>query len=109
MKTLHFLRANILLLAALLIAGVVMSFSRSQNNSDKAATVYYYVSEDMNPGDFANPAHWSTSNEDGVACGSEEIRPCKVHVPAGSSLAAVLSGKTNRQVLDISDGFKPNP
>lgn len=107
MKTLSFLKTNIMLATALLTVGITMSFKMAESNVD--ATVHYYVSEDMSEGAFRNTANWSTVNEDEVACGTVQIRPCKITVANGSSLSAVLGSKTNSQVLGISEGFKPNP
>lgn len=107
MKTIHFLRTHFLLAAALLTAGITLSFKMADDKN--AATVHYYVSEDMSEGAFRNTANWNTVNEDDVACGTVQIRPCKITVATGSSLSAVLGSKTNSQVLGISEGFKPNP
>ncbi len=96
-----------MLAAALLTAGVTMSFKMAEK--EMASTVHYYVSDDMSEGAFANPANWNTVNEDGVNCGTVEIRPCKVTVATGSTLSAKLGSKTNLEVLGISEGFKPNP
>lgn len=107
MKTLKFLQNNFLLAAALLTAGITMSFKLA--DTKPLATTHYYVSEDMSEGAFKNTANWNTVNSDGVNCGTLQIRPCKITVAAGSSLGAVLGSKTNSQVLGISEGFKPNP
>lgn len=108
MKHLQFIRTHFLLAVALLTAGITMSFKMAEDK-EAAATVHYYVSEDMSEGAFRNTANWNTVNEDGVSCGTLQIRPCKITVATGSSLSTVLGSKTNSQVLGISEGFKPNP
>lgn len=113
MKTIHFLRTHILLFAAMLVAGVMMSFGTDSGpkKSDKAAVVHYYVSNDMSAGAFRTAANWSTT-DNSVPCIEEEeenVRPCKITVQDGTSLSTVLAGKSNPQVLAISEGYKPEP
>lgn len=107
MGKIFFLRANILLIAAVLIIGIAMSFNVAKSKS--TATVHYYVSSSMSPGAFANTANWATANSNGECVTQRDERPCKITVPANSSLSAILSGKNNSQVLDISEGYKPEP
>lgn len=95
-------------MAALLTAGITMSFKMTEKPEVKAPTIYHYVSAEMDEGDFKEVANWSTVDDE-VACGSKRVRPCAVTVPENSTLAAVLGNKTNEEVLDISDGFKPRP
>ena len=108
MKTVKFLKIKFLLVAVLLTAGIAMSFKMIEKPEVKAPTIYHYVSDEMNEGDFKEVANWSTV-DDQVACGSKRVRPCAVSVPENSTLTAVLGNKTNEEVLDISDGFKPLP
>lgn len=107
MKTIHFLRANILLFSTVLTAGIAMSFNAAKSKS--TATVHYYVSSSMSPGAFANTSNWSTTNSNGECFTKRDERPCKITVPDNSSLSAVLAGKNNSQVLDISEGYKKEP
>lgn len=95
-----------MLAAALLTAGVTMSFKVAEK---KAATdiVYHYIGTDMNPGSFRNTANWSTTNNS-VGCVSEEPQlPCKITLPENVSLSSVLGSKDNSEVLAISEGYKP--
>lgn len=109
MKHLQFIRTHFLLAAALLIAGITMSFSGNKSDNKKAVTVHYYVSNDMSAGAFRNAANWSTTDNN-VPCSEEEnARPCKITVQDGTSLSSVLAGKSNPQVLAISEGYKPAP
>lgn len=109
MKTVHFLKINFLVAAAMLIAGISMSFSEKKSNTEKAPVVHYYVSNDMSAGAFRNVANWSTT-DNSVPCSEEQdVRPCKITVEDGSSLSTVLAGKSNPQVLAISEGYKPAP
>ena len=109
MKTIkHFKIASFV--AGIFIAIIaIMSFNKTEKEEKAVVgTYYFYVSEEMSEGDFRNVSHWSTVN-DATPCGGIVVRPCKVLVPNGSSLSAVLGSKTNSQVLGISEGFKPNP
>ena len=108
MKAIKFLKIKFLLMAALLTAGITMSFKMTEKPEVKAPTIYHYISDDMNEGDFKKVANWSTVDDE-VACGSKRVRPCAVTVQENSMLATVLGNKTNEEVLDISDGFKPQP
>ena len=115
MKIIHSLKANILQIAGLLAVVLTLSFTfapgktEKRDNADKVETVdtvYFYASDDMGIGAFAEPSHWSTTNSKGNCVSPEPIRPCKITVPTGSSLSSVLSGKDNDGVLAISDGYK---
>lgn len=109
MKTIKFLKTHFLLAIVLLTAGIMLSFKMEDKAvMVKAPTIYHYVSDDMNPGAFSNVANWSTVDDE-VVCGSVRVRPCAVTIQEGSTLSAVLGTKTNTEVLDISDGFKPAP
>ena len=118
MKMIHSLKANILQIAGLLAVVLTLSFtfapgkSEKRNNPDKVesvATVYFYTSNDMSVGAFADPSHWNTINDNGECGELQPVRPCKITVPAGSSLSSVLSGKDNTGVLAISEGYKGEP
>lgn len=106
MKTLQFLKSNFMVAAALLTAGITMSFTMAEKSNDKLSTIHYYVSDNMNEGAFKDTANWNILNDD-ISCGSQRIRPCQLTVPEGSTLTAVLGNKTNSQVLSISEGYKP--
>ncbi|MCL8537672.1 hypothetical protein M9991_12435 [Chryseobacterium gallinarum] len=99
-------------LVALIIAGTTMSFNAIGANgakkAPKAAVTYYYISDDMAEGAFKDPVHWNINNNS-EPCESDGKRPCAITVPDGSSLSAVLGSRTNAQVLQISEGFKPAP
>lgn len=84
-----------------------MSFKMAE--SKNAATDYYYVSDDMSDGAFRTVAHWSTTNNSVGCVTNEDVLPCKIAVPDNTSLSSILAGKSNEQVLDISDGYKPEP
>lgn len=107
MKHFQLIKTHFMLAAALLTAGVTMSFKVAENKN--AATVYYYVSDDMSDGAFRAPAHWSTTNNSVGCVTSEDVLPCKIAVPDNTSLSSILAGKSNDEVLDISDGYKPEP
>lgn len=109
MKTIKFLNTHFLLAIVLLTAGVMLSFTMADKEVVvKASTIYHYVSDDMSPGAFSNVSNWSTIDDE-VACGSERFRPCAVTIQEGSTLTAVLGTKTNTEVLNISEGYKPAP
>lgn len=97
MKTLHFIKAHAMIAVALLSIGITMSFKLADAN--RFDTVYYYQSTDTSEGAFADTSHWNTTM---ATCATLGNRPCKVNVPTGSSLSAVIGGKTNAQVLAIN-------
>ena len=103
MKTLKFLQNNFLLAAALLTAGITMSFKMAEK--DAAATTYYYNSSDISANAFADISHWVTTNAE--SCLTEGDRPCRIVVPDGQTLSSMLSGKNNDQVLAIAVQRKP--
>ncbi|MBH1960117.1 MAG: hypothetical protein I8H68_08400 [Flavobacteriia bacterium] len=107
MKTVHFLRTHFLLMAALLTAGIAMSFKT--DSSKKAVTVYHYDSNSMAPGAFSTVSNWAVGNPVENCATSRDVRPCKITVPEGSTLSSILAGKNNSQVLDISEGYLPEP
>lgn len=115
MKIIHSLKANILQIAGLLAVILTLSFTFVPSKSEKfdkvetVNTVYFYASNNMGAGAFADPSHWKTTNANGNCVSPDPIRPCKITVPAGSSLSSVLSGKNNADVLDMSDGYKGAP
>ena len=104
MKTLSFLRTNIMLVAALLTAGITMSFKSSA--PPPAATIHYYVSSSMSAGAFRNVSNWSTTNSNGTCVTLVDQRPCQITVPDGVALSTILGTKSNDDVLDISEGYK---
>lgn len=107
MKNFQLIKGNLMLLAALLTAGVTMSYKMAEKKT--AATVHYYVSSDMSAGAFRNVANWSTTNNSVDCVTTEDVLPCKITVPENTSLSSILAGKSNDQVLDISEGYKPEP
>ncbi len=104
MKMQTFLKTNALAIMALLFAGSIMSFKIAEDNAD--STTYFYNSEDVSTGAFANVSHWQTTN-DGVSCEDDGERPCSIVVPDGQTLSGVLAGKNNVQVLSMSPNRKP--
>lgn len=107
MKTLSFLRTNLMLAAAILTAGITMSFKMTENKS--AATEHYYISSSMSAGAFRNVSNWSTTNSNGNCVSQLDERPCKITVPEGVALSTVLGTKSNDEVIDISEGYKLEP
>lgn len=108
MKTIKFLKSYFLLAIALLTAGITLSFKMAEKSEVKEPTVFHYISDDMSEGDFNKVANWSTADDE-VECGTIRVRPCAITVPENSTLATVLGNKTNDEVLNISEGFKPQP
>lgn len=115
MKIIHSLKANILQIAGLLAVILTLSFTFVPSKSEKfdkvetVNTVYFYASNNMSAGAFADPTNWSTTNSHGECGEPQPVRPCKITVPTGSSLSSVLSGKNNNQVLVMSQGYKSIP
>ena len=97
MKHLQLIKTHFMLAAALLTAGVTMSFKVAEENA--AETVYYYNSNDVSEGAFATVGNWSSSIS--PSCLTSGNRPCKMTVPEGTSLSDQIGGKTNDEVLDI--------
>lgn len=108
MKNFKFLRTYFLLAVALFTTGIALSFKAAEKAEVQSPTVYHYVSDDMSAGAFSNVSNWSTIDDE-VACGSERFRPCAVTIQEGGTLSAVLGSKTNTEVLNISEGYKPAP
>ena len=90
-----FLKTNVIGIVTVLFALILMSFSLWKE--DNASITYFYNSNDISAGAFAEPSHWQTTNAS--ACEEEGERPCSIVVPDGQTLNDVLSGKTNSQVL----------
>ncbi|AZI66610.1 hypothetical protein EIB71_02455 [Kaistella daneshvariae] len=107
MKTIQFLRTHFLLAAALVIAGITMSFTMTK--SENSPTVYHYTSSSMAPGAFSTVGNWTVGDSNDGCLSSRDVRPCKIIVPEGSTLSSVLAGKNNSEVLDISEGYLPEP
>ncbi|ATL42190.1 hypothetical protein [Elizabethkingia occulta] len=103
MKINHFFKTNALAIAAIIFAGTTMSFKLAEKKA--APVTYFYNSSLTSAGAFADPSHWQATDLPG--CETEGERPCKIIVPDGSSINAVLSGKTNAQVLSISMDRRP--
>ena len=103
MKMKTFLKTNALAIMALLFAGSIMSFKIAEDNAD--STTYFYNSEDVSTGAFANVSHWQTTNAS--ECENYGDRPCSIVVPDGQTLSGVLAGKNNVQVLSMSPNRKP--
>ncbi|MCW4452448.1 hypothetical protein OK344_09525 [Kaistella sp. BT6-1-3] len=97
MKNITFIKTNMMLAAALLTAGVIMSYKVAEEKA--AETVYYYNSNDVSEGAFATVGNWSSSIS--PSCLTSGNRPCKMVVPDGTSLSDQIGGKTNDEVLDI--------
>lgn len=91
------------MVAALAIAAVTMSFKVAEKMGSAAPTTWYYISEELDEGDFATAANWNKTNNT-EACISSGERPCQISVEAAdqTQLASVLSGKSNSQVLSMS-------
>lgn len=96
-----------MLAAAILTAGVTMSFKMAESKA--ADTAYYYNSEDMSEGAFHNVSNWTTSSSAGIGCVTSGFRPCRVNVPENSTLGDVLGSKDNEEVLNISVNRKSAP
>lgn len=108
MKLNPFLKTHALAIAAVLFAATTMSFKLAEEKANTDSTVYYYVSPSTAPNAFHNTSNWNTSNSDNVNCSIQRVRPCKITVPDGQSLSDILGAKSNDEVLDISEGFKPS-
>lgn len=107
MKHLQLIKTHFMLAAALLTAGVTMSFKVADQKADD--TAYFYNSDDMSEGAFHTVGNWTTSPSAEIGCVTSGVRPCKVIVPENSSLADVLGSKDNQEVLDISVNRKSAP
>ncbi len=98
MKTRSFLRNNFMGVAAMLMVIITMSFTMTGNKN--AVTEYEYDSASTMNGAFGNTANWKVATSS-PACELTGDRPCRIVVPAGSTLASQIGGKTNSQVLAI--------
>lgn len=109
MKINQFLKINAVAIAAVMFTGALMSFKVIEKKGKAVAQTFYYISNDMTANAFRDVSHWSTSTIPTDCSPEEPVRPCKVTVPDGSSLSAVLGSKTNSEVLAISEGYRPEP
>jgi len=111
MKTISFVKKHLIWGMALMIGVVAMSFKMSgekATSENRAHTIYEYSSADISEGAFANPGNWiAVSPENAPNCLEEGERPCEMRVNQNETLSGKLSGKTNAQVLVISQSRKP--
>ncbi|CDS92101.1 conserved exported hypothetical protein [Sphingobacterium sp. PM2-P1-29] len=90
------LKVNLIMVAALAIGAVTMSFRMAST-----ANTYHYT-DTANPGVFADPANWQlgTSPEE---CDTGVELPCQITAENVMDLQSKLNGKDNDQVLAIVD------
>lgn len=98
MKTISFLRTNFIGVVALLMVIITMSFTMTGTKG--VDTEYEYNSASTMPGAFGNTSNWKMATSS-PSCELTGQRPCRIVVPAGSTLVAQIGGKTNSQVLAI--------
>jgi|SRR5699024_4754293 len=94
-------KVNFIALVALVIGIVTMSFSINSNND----LTFYYDSEDVSEGAFANPNNWEEGPSEHL-CGTGETKPCEISAGSESELQQKLLGLNNESVLSISDNTR---
>lgn len=103
MKTIKFLKFNLMAIVAVFVINTAMSFSKPEKK--EGSQTFYYSSSGMSAGDFAIPSHWQPGNPGD--CETEGLKPCTIVVPEGQTLSGFLAGKNNDAVLAVSIGRRP--
>ncbi len=76
--------------------------SKSEQNFS-TSKVFYYISESTSEGQFRNITNWTEGNSSGHTCGLGDNKPCQITANDINDLASKLSGRSNAQVLLITD------
>ncbi len=95
------LKTNLLVVAALIIAVVTMSFKMANTT-----TQWHYIGNSTTEGQFRQASNWSQGA--GSGCGPNGTKPCQLTANASdeTELAAYLDGLSNAEVMDIVDSKK---
>ena len=101
MKTIKFLKINLVAIVAIVFASTVMSFNTHEKKID--GNYHYYNSAAVSS--FNTLSKWNVmNNSENCIAGGE--RPCKVFVPEGQTLTDVIGGKTDQYILQEAEGTK---
>lgn len=106
MKTIKFLKINLMAIVAILFASTVMSFKLDNQPRERTDNVYFYVSSDKSEGAFHTVGNWSLTN-DAVNCNTGGERPCSITVPSNIALSTYLGAQSNDDIMELSAGTKP--
>lgn len=101
MKTIKFLKINLLVIVAVLFASSVMSFNIHEKKTE--GNYHYYNSSSVSS--FNTLSKWDVMNNS-ENCISGGERPCKIFVPEGLTLSDVIGGKTDQYILQEAEGTK---
>ncbi|MDR3008615.1 MAG: hypothetical protein LBV59_11815 [Sphingobacterium sp.] len=101
MKRIVLSTAALMLTTAFSFAGTPETKAKPETST--SATIYHYASESTATGAFANTSNWQPGPSDDPTCGFAQTKPCEMTVNDAADLASKLSGKTNAQVLLITD------
>lgn len=103
-----FLSASALLLAtAFSFAGTPETKANAKPEANTSGTIYHYASESTATGAFANTSNWQPGPSPNQDCGLDDVKPCEMTANDATDLASKLSGKSNTQVLLITDSNRP--
>lgn len=109
MKLNTFIKTNAMAIVAIIFAGSLMSFKVIEKKVNTFDQIYFYDSSNMAEGEFRKVGNWNLLENQSISCETTRVRPCKITVHGGQTLSGILGSKNNSQVLDISEGFQPEP
>ena len=101
MKTIKFLKVNLIAIVALIFASSIMSF----NSHEKKTEGEYHYYNNSSLSSFNTLTKWSLVN-DSENCISGGERPCKIFVAEGQTLNDVIGGKTDLFIMQKAEGTK---
>lgn len=91
------LKVNLIMVLALFIGAVAMSFKLTSNEDPK----FYYDSESTSPGAFADMENWKQGDSP-LSCNTGVNKPCEIIAEDDEELEEKLDGLNNSQVLAIA-------
>ncbi len=101
MKTIKFLKVNLMAIVAIICVSSIMSF----NSPEKKTEGEYHYYNNSSLSSFNTLTKWSLVN-DSESCISDGGRPCKIFVPDGQTLDDVIGGKTDPYIMQEAEGTK---
>ncbi|MNJ95299.1 hypothetical protein D3C87_130090 [compost metagenome] len=108
MKKVIFSAAAFMLASTFSFAGTPETKENAKPEANtSSAQIYHYVSNSTAPGAYANTGNWQPGPSPFDDCGTAENRPCEMTANDASDLSSKLSGKSNAQVLAITDSNRP--
>ncbi len=106
MKRIVLSAAALMLTTAFSFAGTPEAKANSKTEAS-FAQLYHYASENTTEGQFRNTGNWLPGPSPNTDCGTADVKPCEITANDATDLASKLSGKSNSQVLMITDQNRP--